>query len=150
MLRFSVKHNAPEVLAQLDRYPERITEAVRRATTEATRFMVRHARDTMQERAGGVYWDIDPVTIPTPNGARGSVRTPPSRPHRIEPTKPHGLLVFEINGQKIFVRGGVNHPGSNPLDWLTSLSQRTDEIEDIYADELAQEFGAGSRARSGL
>lgn len=145
-LSISAKHNTVEALAEVDAMSERVTGAVRRATTETVRFVVRHVRETMLERAGGIYWDINPVTTPTPDGATGRVVTPPSKPHRIEPTKRHGLLVFEVNGQPVFVKGGVNHPGSNPLDWITSLEARSDEVEDIYEGELGEVFGVRTSA----
>ena len=35
-------------------------------------------------------------------------------PHDIRATKPHGLLVFQINGRTIFTRKTVRHPGYRP------------------------------------
>lgn len=39
-------------------------------------------------------------------------------PHRIEPTKSHGLLVFEVDGETVFVKGGVDHPGTQPNPFM--------------------------------
>jgi hypothetical protein len=144
MINLSVKHNFSMALERIGDYPDQVTNAMRRGTTESTRYVARHAAAQMQERAGGVYWDINELVAPRPDGAQGRVRTPPSKPHRIEPTKSHGLLVFEIGGQTIFIRGGVDHPGSNPLDWITSID--TENIQDIYNDELGRVFNIGSRA----
>jgi hypothetical protein len=147
MITFSVSNNFETVRERIDEYPDRITGAMRRATTDSTRYVSRHAAATMEERAGGVYWDINELVAPMANGAQGRVRTPPSKPHRIEPTKSHGLLVFEIGGETIFVRGGVDHPGSNPLDWITSID--TEEIENFYDDEVGRVFGLGAGFASG-
>lgn len=149
-ISIGVRHNVSSVQAQLSPIPQRLIGAMRRGTTETTRAIERDAAKTMLERAGGVYWDIDSVVAPTPDGAKGIVRTPPSKPHPIEPTKEHGLLVFEINGRTIFVHGPVNHPGSNPLDWITPLETQTADYQHIYEDEVGEVFGMGSSLPTGI
>jgi len=37
-----------------------------------------------------------------------------TRPHIIRATKPHGLLVFPVNGKTVFTRKPVKHPGTKP------------------------------------
>lgn len=41
-----------------------------------------------------------------------------TRPHPIFPRKRHGLLVFDVGNETVFVRGPVNHPGTKPRPFL--------------------------------
>lgn len=40
-----------------------------------------------------------------------------TRPHRIEPRRPGGVLRFMVDGRVVYARY-VNHPGTKPNNWL--------------------------------
>jgi hypothetical protein len=46
-----------------------------------------------------------------------------TRAHDIHPTKSHGLLVFEIGGETVFVKGPVHHPGTRAQPFLMPATQ---------------------------
>lgn len=148
LISLRVSHDLTGFAATLSAYPERVERALSAATSEATRHTERFFGEEMVSRARGKYWDIDADVTPTPGGARGRVSTEKNRSHRIEPTKPHGLLVFEIDGRTVFVKGGVNHPGSRPVDVLSPL-RRTEvpRLKSIYTSHVRRAFsGAPSSA----
>lgn len=121
-LDISCHHTASSVARELSDMADRVGQVPSQAMPEAVALLAEDVHDEIEDIAGGVYWDINTEIVETPGGARGTVATPPSKPHRIEPTKPHGLLVFEKAGETIFVRGGVDHPGSNPVQWLPGVA----------------------------
>ena len=133
-LRLGVGHRATS-LAGVYALAERLERVPAEAMPEAVGVLSRQVAQTIEGIAGGVYWDIEAESNPTPGGAEGRVWTDKSRPHRIEPTKPHGLLVFEgSGGQTVFVRGGVNHPGSKPVNWGPGVSAQAGAVADVFAD----------------
>ncbi len=143
-LSLSVRHDVGRAAERIGDLPDKLTGAMRDATPEATRVTAELIMGIIQAKAGGVYWDVNTSVRPTPAGAIGSVVTPPSRPHRIEPTKEHGLLVFDIGGKTVFIRGGVNHPGSNPVDWVSSMnSAPTETIGRPFEREVGRVFAGG-------
>lgn len=143
-LSFSVRHNALEEAQKVDSLPDKLTGAMREATPEAARATERIIARLIESIAGGVYWDINTDIRPTPDGSEARIITPPSKPHRIEPTKEHGLLVFSVGGKDVFVRGGVDHPGSNPVDWIRGMdSAPLEEIERPYVTSVTRALNSG-------
>ncbi len=145
-LGLAVRHNASSVARELSDVGNRLDRVPLAATTEAVAVLERDVADEIRDIAGGVYWDIDSDVSPTADGARGSVVTPRSKPHRIEPTKPHGLLVFEgVGGNTVFVRGGVDHPGSKPVDWVGPVSRESPRtLRPIFEDAVSDAIRGGS------
>lgn len=145
MVTISVKlRGLKETLEDLERKPAQLDRAVRAATDDATDAMAEHAERIIVSRAGGLYWDIETGSYPIPGGARGTVATGPNSPHIIVPNKPNGVLAFEgSDGEMVFTRR-VNHPGSNPPDWLSDIDARTvNDIGARYERGVAEVFGAG-------
>lgn len=129
-LDISCTHAASSVSRELEDLADRVDQVPAQAMPEAVALLADDVHDEIEDIAGGVYWDIDTEIVESGDSAVGRVSTGPSKPHRIEPTKPHGLLVFEVNGQTVFVRGGVDHPGSNPVQWIPGVeaSQRATSV----------------------
>lgn len=129
-LEVSCSHSASSVARELEDLADRVDQVPTQAMPEAVALLAEDVHDEIEDIAGGVYWDIETDIAASGDSAIGRVSTAPSKPHRIEPTKPHGLLVFEVNGTRVFVRGGVDHPGSNPVQWIPGVehSQRASSV----------------------
>lgn len=128
-----VSHNFEEGAREYEQKPDRVNRATLRATEKAADYLASVITAYIVGRAGGMYWDLHQKVEPRPNGAQARIKTPKSRAHRIEPTKEHGLLVFPgRSGGTAFVKGGVNHPGSNPLDWTPGAESSRTGIGTIY------------------
>lgn len=144
-LTISVKtRGLTEAREDLERKPEQLDRAMRSATDDATDAMAEHAERIIVSRAGGLYWDIETNSYPIPNGGRGIVATGPNSPHVIVPNKPNGVLAFEgRDGKMVFTRK-VNHPGSNPPDWLSGIDTRVvNDIGARYERQVAEVLGGG-------
>lgn len=139
-LSVSCRHNAGEVARELSDLADRIERVPEEAMPEVVALLKTEVAGEIQAIAGGVYWDIETDVDRTSSGTRGSVWTDRSKPHRIEPTKPHGLLVFEKGGQTIFVHGGIDHPGSKPVDWIPGVS-RNQGVRNVFSDYMKQAVG---------
>lgn len=135
------RHNLNQGASQIAELGPRTVNAMRRGTTKATLHLENVIEAYIVSKAGGMYWDMDSVVSPTPDGARATIRTPASKPHRIEPTKKHGLLVFEGSEGLVFKRGGVDHPGSNPLDWTPGAESSQSLLESDFAGEVREVLG---------
>lgn len=88
---------------------------VERAQTAAQRLapgsMGSGIRSSIRYTSGGPVGTITsthPATIYVVNG---------TRPHRIQPRRPGGVLRFTIGGTVVYARY-VNHPGTRPNDFL--------------------------------
>lgn len=141
-ISIGVRHNLGTAATRIEAYPEKLNRAMYEGTVRSEPVLKDHIADIIASIAGGVYWDINSDGITrTPTGASVKITTPPSKPHRIEPTKKHGLLVFEGSDGTVFVRGGINHPGSNPVDWVNRIAQHSgnsERIEHIFTDEVGE------------
>ena len=138
MVTISVSHDLGSFAARLSSYPRALEGAMNEATREATRHTERFFGEEMVRIAGGGYWEVDAEVT----GSRGVVSTEKNRAHRIEPNKPHGLLVFEIAGQTVFIRGGVDHPGSRPVDVLSPLRRtQVPHLRGIYREKVREAMG---------
>lgn len=138
-----VKHNFGNALRYFEETPSRIDRAVFEATQETTDFMAQSARSQMERIAGGVYWDINTETNSTPTGARGSVRTPPSRPHRIT-GNPYLHFYWPAQNRWVKTRE-VNHPGSSPVDWIDpSRTPMTAAAERIFSQKVGSAISGSS------
>ncbi|HEX9832541.1 MAG TPA: hypothetical protein VGA66_05535 [Mycobacterium sp.] len=89
---------------------------VRRAEAEAIRgapgSMKQRIRAQIQRGPGGEFRGVISVRHPAAIYVTGG-----TRPHRIVPRRPGGVLRFTVNGQVVFARY-VNHPGNKPNDFL--------------------------------
>lgn len=144
-LTISVKaRGLSEAAESLGSVPAQLDRAMRSATDDATDALAEHAERIIVGRAGGLYWDIETNSYPISNGGRGTVSTGPNSPHVIVPTKPNGVLAFEgRDGGTVFTRR-VNHPGSNPPDWLSGIDARTvNDIGARYERGVAEVLGGG-------
>jgi hypothetical protein len=89
---------------------------VRRAEAEAIRrapgSMGTTIRAQIQRGPGGEFRGVINVRHPAAIYVTGG-----TRPHRIAPRRPGGVLRFTVNGQVVYARY-VNHPGTKPNDFL--------------------------------
>lgn len=69
-------------------------------------------RAQIQRGPGGEFRGVINVRHPAAIYVTGG-----TRPHRIVPRRPGGVLRFTVNGQVVFARY-VNHPGTKPNDFL--------------------------------
>jgi hypothetical protein len=83
-------------------------EAIRRAPGS----MGRTIRAQVRRGPGGEFQGVVNVRHPAALYVTGG-----TRPHRIRPRRPGGVLRFTVNGQVVFARY-VNHPGTQPNDFL--------------------------------
>lgn len=133
-ISFRVTHNTLEVEREFSATSDRLARATRDSALDAMELLERKVAWEIEDIAGGVYWDIISKVTPIPGGAEGYVITPPSKPHTIEP---HGNYPLRFRGSD----GGwvsthhVDHPGSNPVDWVSPLERRQhDDIGHIFFD----------------
>lgn len=146
-----------ETARSLSRIPDRLDRAMYDATRDGVDLLENYARAGMEEIAGGAYWETIPQVNRAPGGAKGSVTTPPSKAHRIEPTEarkakaradyaagkrrtPRAFLKFEGANGDVFSTG-VNHPGSNPVNWPDRLGGFNTAAEHIYEREIGRGLG---------
>lgn len=141
----NVRHDVDKLARRVSAMPRDLKDAMRDATPEATDALAAVVEDAIEVIAGGVYWPIDTQASVSGDGGRGRVVVSKSKPHRIEPTKEHGLLVFEAGGETVFVRGGVDHPGSNPPRGLVSALERSplNAVEEPYEDRVGRALRGG-------
>lgn len=89
---------------------------VRRAEVEAIRrapgSMGTTIRAQIQRGPGGEFRGVINVRHPAAIYVTGG-----TRPHRIVPRRPGGVLRFTVNGQVVYARY-TNHPGTRPNDFL--------------------------------
>ena len=89
---------------------------VRRAEAEAIRrapgSMGTTIRSQIRCGPGGEFRGVINVRHPAAIYVTGG-----TRPHRIAPRRPGGVLRFTVNGQVVYARY-VNHPGTKPNDFL--------------------------------
>jgi hypothetical protein len=89
---------------------------VRRAEAEAIRrapgSMGTTIRSQIRRGPGGEFRGVINVRHPAAIYVTGG-----TRPHRIAPRRPGGVLRFTVNGQVVYARY-VNHPGTKPNDFL--------------------------------
>jgi hypothetical protein len=89
---------------------------VRRAEAEAIRrapgSMGTTIRAQIQRGPGGEFRGVINVRHPAAIYVTGG-----TRPHRIVPRRPGGVLRFTVNGQVVYARY-TNHPGTRPNDFL--------------------------------
>lgn len=109
-LSFSVDHDVNRAAEAVGRLPGKLTAAMRDATPQATKELENVVERALVSKAGGAYWPIRSQA--DASAGRGRVVVSKSKAHRIEPTKEHGILANPETG--FFVKGGVDHPGSNP------------------------------------
>lgn len=83
-------------------------EAIRRAPGS----MGRTIRAQIQRGPGGEFRGV--INVRHPAALFVSLGT---RPHRIEPRRPGGVLRFMVDGQVVYARY-VNHPGTRRNDYL--------------------------------
>lgn len=89
---------------------------VRRVEAEAIRLapgsMKLGIRVSLETGPGGEFRgrirSTHPATLFVVNG---------TRPHKIFPRRPGGVLRFQVNGQVVYARY-VNHPGNQPNNWM--------------------------------
>jgi hypothetical protein len=141
-ISISVEHNMRAFQTRIGiTFPRLVRGALNDATTEGTRMTGRFFIDEMIRRAGGKYWDVNAEITGGITGTRGVVSVPASKPHRINPKKRGGSLF--INGR--WFRGGVNHPGSRPIDLIGPLRRRgLAPIHGAYKTELDRALGTGA------
>jgi hypothetical protein len=89
---------------------------VRRAEAEAIRrapgSMGTTIRSQIRRGPGGEFRGVINVRHPAAIYVTGG-----TRPHRIVPRRPGGVLRFTVNGQVVYAKF-VSHPGSKPNDFL--------------------------------
>jgi hypothetical protein len=83
-------------------------EAIRRAPGS----MGRTIRAQIRRGPGGDFQGVINVRHPAALYVIGG-----TRPHRIQPRRPNGVLRFTVNGQVVYAKY-VMHPGTKPNDFL--------------------------------
>jgi hypothetical protein len=83
-------------------------EAIRRAPGS----MGRTIRAQIRRGPGGDFQGVINVRHPATLYVIGG-----TRPHRIQPRRPNGVLRFTVNGQVVYAKY-VMHPGTKPNDFL--------------------------------
>lgn len=97
------------VYRNMERRVRRVeAEAIRRAPGS----MGRTIRAQIQRGPGGDFRGVINVRHPAAIYVTGG-----TRPHRITPRRPGGVLRFTVNGQVVFARYTM-HPGTKPNDFL--------------------------------
>ena len=97
------------VYRNMERRVQRVEEeAIRRAPGG----MGRTIRAQIRRGAGGDFQGVISVNHPAALWVTGG-----TRPHRIQPRRPGGVLRFTAGGQVVYARY-VNHPGNKPNDFL--------------------------------
>lgn len=97
------------VYRNMERRVRRVeAEAIRRAPGS----MGRTIRAQIQRGPGGEFRGVINVSHPA-----ALFVTLGTRPHRIQPRRPGGVLRFTVNGQVVYARF-VNHPGNKPDSFL--------------------------------
>lgn len=97
------------VYRNMERRVRRVeAEAIRRAPGS----MGRTIRAQIRTGPGGEFQGVINVRHPA-----ALFVTLGTRPHRIRPRRPGGVLRFTVNGQVVFARY-VNHPGTQPNEFL--------------------------------
>lgn len=147
-LRFSASLNGAEAKRELISMPDRITNAMRRGTREATDTLANNVRDYHIERAGGPYWDIYQPVIATPQGAVGRITTPPNSERTFGPKGPpdgKSILRWVDEDGTVVWAHQVDHPGSNSPDWTADLEggRWVQELERPFEDQVARVIGGG-------
>ena len=140
-----VRHNTDAAARRVSALPRRLKDAMREATPDATRALEAVTYRALVQKAGGAYWPVRSEATASGDNARGRVVVSRSKAHRIEPKKEHGLLVFEIDGRTVFVRGGVNHPGSNPPRDLVGTIDASpmNTVEEPYTQRVRSAIRGG-------
>ena len=139
----SVRHTADELTRELSDMADRLDAVPAESMPEAVGLLAGEVAQEIESIAGGVYWDIDTEVNPTPEGAQGRVSTSKSAAHRIEPTQPHGILANPETG--FFSKGGVDHPGSKPVDWVTPLAAGNHSaITGVFSEHARRAVGGGA------
>ncbi len=97
------------VYRNMERRVRRVeAEAIRRAPGS----MGRTIRAQIRSGPGGEFQGVINVRHPAALYVTGG-----TRPHRIVPRRPGGVLRFTVNGQVVYARY-VNHPGTRPNSFL--------------------------------
>lgn len=137
----SVEHNAGRAAEAVGRLPGKLTAAMREATPQATKELEGVVERALVSKAGGAYW---PVRSQADAGAgKGRVVVSKSKAHRIEPTKKHGFLANPKTG--FFVKGGVDHPGSNPPRGMLPVLEASPfrDVEAEYTGRVVRALRGG-------
>jgi hypothetical protein len=139
--RIVLNATAPDLPAaknSVGRMPFRMDRAALEATREATSLLGNMAQDSIEDIAGGVYWNVVGTVRPTPRGGVGRVVTGPNRPHVITPRPENRRRVLSWRtpeGNWVSARR-VNHPGANPVYWPRGLGSFAERAERIFEREV--------------